>query len=139
MNSQNQSQAQNYNRNVPQQASHTVIFNDQPRATVDHSGNYPFLQQNNITNNHHTRNQPPFSEDEDYCSQTQQRFSTNQQNSNWKMINQILFINQIFWNHIHEMKKHDKQDKTQHHITINFQSQNLLNTQNPTQTGRVYI
>ena len=33
------------------------------------------------------------------------------------------------------MKKHDKQDKTQHHITINFQSQNLLNTQNyqPTQ------
>ena len=84
MNSQNQSQAQNYNRNVPQQASHTVIFNDQPRATVDHSGNYPFLQQNNITNNHHTRNQPPFSEDEDYCSQTQQRVSTNQQNSNWK-------------------------------------------------------
>ena len=32
------------------------------------------------------------------------------------LINEILFINQIFLNHIHEMNKHEKQDKTQHHI-----------------------
>ena len=34
MNSQNQSQAQNYYQNVPQQASHTLFFNDQPRVTA---------------------------------------------------------------------------------------------------------
>ena len=27
------------------------------------------------------------------------------------LINQILIINQIFLNHIHELNKHDKQDK----------------------------
>ena len=53
MNSQNQSQTQNYNRNVPQQASHTVFINDQTRATLDRSENYPFFQQNkNLTNKH---------------------------------------------------------------------------------------
>ena len=35
MNSQNQSQTQNDIQNVPQQASHTVFFNDQPRATLE--------------------------------------------------------------------------------------------------------
>ena len=45
MNSQSQSQAQNYSQNVPQQAFHTVFFNDQPRDALDRSKNYPFFQQ----------------------------------------------------------------------------------------------
>ena len=45
-NSQNQSQSQNYNQSLPQQASHIVFFNDQPRTTLDRSKNYPFFQQN---------------------------------------------------------------------------------------------
>ena len=70
LNSQNQSQAQNYNQNVPQHASHTVFFNDQARATMECSKNHPFYQQNkNMTNTHHTRNQPHYSEDEIYYSQ----------------------------------------------------------------------
>ena len=48
MNSQNQSQAQNYNQNVPEQASHTLFFNDQPRVTMDRSENYPLFQQKKI-------------------------------------------------------------------------------------------
>ena len=52
MSSQNISQAQNYNQNVPQQASHSVFFNYKPQATVDCSENYSFFQQNkNITYN----------------------------------------------------------------------------------------
>ena len=39
-NSQNQSQSQT--QNVPQQASQSVFFNDQPRATLDCSENCPF-------------------------------------------------------------------------------------------------
>ena len=46
MNSQNQSQTQNYNQNVPQQASHIVFFDDQPRANMDRSENYPFFKAN---------------------------------------------------------------------------------------------
>ena len=46
MNSQNQSQTRNYNQNVLQQASHTVFFNDQPRATMDRIENYPFFKAN---------------------------------------------------------------------------------------------
>ena len=45
MNSQNQSQAHNYKQNVPQQATHTLFFNDQPRVRVDRSENYPLFQQ----------------------------------------------------------------------------------------------
>ena len=68
---------------MPQQASHTVFLNDHPRATMDRSENYPFLQQNkNTTNKHHTRNQPHYSENEDFYSQNQQRFSTNQLSNN---------------------------------------------------------
>ena len=63
MNSQNQSQSQY--QNVPHQCSQTVFYNDQPRATLDLSENYPFFQQNkNIANKHHFRNQPHYSEDE---------------------------------------------------------------------------
>ena len=65
--SQNQSQAQKFNQNVPQQASDTVFFNDESRSTMDRSENYPFFQQNkNMTNKHHKRNQLHYSEDEDY-------------------------------------------------------------------------
>ena len=53
------------------------------------------------------------------------------------LINQILFINQIFSNHIHETNKHGKQDISQRHTPYNnnFQSKNLVHTQNyqPTQ------
>ena len=47
MNSQNQLQSQN--QNVPQHTSQSVFFNNQPRATVDHSerptiGHYPFFK-----------------------------------------------------------------------------------------------
>ena len=85
-NSQNQSQAQNYYQNVPQQASPTVFFNDQSRATMDRSKNYQFFHQNkNVTNKHNTRNQPHYSEDEDYNSQNRQRLSTSQHNNNWNI------------------------------------------------------
>ena len=36
------------------------------------------------------------------------------------LINQILFINQIFSNHIHETNKRDKQDITQRHLAKTF-------------------
>ena len=86
MNSQNQSQAQNDNQNVPQQAFHTAFFNDQLQTTTDCSENYHFIQQNKImTNKHHSRNQPNYSENEDYHSHNQQRLSTNQQNNNWNI------------------------------------------------------
>ena len=79
MNSQNQSRAQNFNRNVPQQAPHTVFSNDQPRGTLDSSKIYPFFQQNkNMTIKHHIRNQPHYSADEEYHNQNKQRFNTNQ-------------------------------------------------------------
>ena len=44
-------------------------------------------------------------------SQNQQRFTTNQQKIAGILINQILFVNQIFLNSTHEMQKHDNQDK----------------------------
>ena len=51
---------------------------------MDCSENFPFFQQNkNITNKTFTRNQPPYSEDEDYFSQHQQQFNTNLQNNSW--------------------------------------------------------
>ena len=43
MNSQKQSQTKNYNQNVPQQASHTVFFKDQPPAKLGRSENDPFF------------------------------------------------------------------------------------------------
>ena len=80
MYSQNQKQTKNYKQNVPQQASHTAFFNDQPRATLGPNESYPFFQQNkNMTNKHHIRNQPHYSEDEEYYHQNQQRFNANQQ------------------------------------------------------------
>ena len=66
MNSQSQRQAQNYNQNVQQKNSNTVFLNVQPRATTDRSKNYQFFQQKkNLTNKHHARNQPHYSEDEE--------------------------------------------------------------------------
>ena len=66
-NTNNQNQLKPQNRNVPQQVSQPVFFNDQPRATLDRSEDYPFLQQNkNIANKQHTRNQPHYSEDEEF-------------------------------------------------------------------------
>ena len=86
MNSQNQPQAQKYNQQVPQQASHSVFFNNQQRASVDRSESFPFFQHNkNITDKHLTRNKPHYSEDEDYFSQNQQQFNTNQENNNWNI------------------------------------------------------
>ena len=35
-----------------------------------------------MTNKHHTRNPPQYSEDQEYYSKNQQRFSTNQQSNN---------------------------------------------------------
>ena len=46
MNSQNQSQSQNSNQKVQQQASHSVFFNNQSRVTVDRSEKYTTFQQN---------------------------------------------------------------------------------------------
>ena len=52
---------------MPQQASQSVFFSNHPRATLDRSENYPFFQQSkNITSKHHIRNQPHYSEDEEY-------------------------------------------------------------------------
>ena len=72
-----------------------------------------------MANKHHTRNQPHYSENEDYHSRNQQRFSTNQQNKNWKIDQSDPIYQPNLFEHIHEMNKHDKQDKTQHHIIIN--------------------
>ena len=41
-NSQNQSQSKN--QIILKQASRSVFFNDQPRASLDRSENYPFFQ-----------------------------------------------------------------------------------------------
>ena len=126
MYSQNQSETRKYNQNVPQQASHTVFFNDHPRDTLGRSENYPIFQQNkNMTNKHHIRNQPHYSEDEEYYHQNQQRFKANQQKINGLLINPILFINQIFLNQIHETNKYDKQDITQRHTIIAFNQKTL--------------
>ena len=128
--SQNQSQAQNYNQNVPQQASHTVFFNDQPRATMDHSENYTFFQQNkNMSNKHLTRNQPHYSDDEEYYGQNQQRFSTNQNNIMWNFDQPDPIYQPDFC-------KYDKQDIKPTSCKNNFQTKNPSNTQcyQPTQT-----
>ena len=126
MNSQNQSRAQNYNRNVPQQAPHTVFSNDQPRATLDTFQNYPFFQQNkNMTIKHHLRNQPHYSADEEYHNQNKQRFNTNQRNNNWNNDQQDPIYQPDLLNHIHETNKHDKQDITQRQITITFSPKTL--------------
>ena len=83
MNSQNQSEAQNYNQHVTQQASQSFFSNGQPRATVDCSKIFPLFQQNkNVTNKHLKRSQSHYSEDEDYYSQNQQCFKANQQKIN---------------------------------------------------------
>ena len=97
MNTQNHSKSQN--QNVPQQTSQSVIFNDQPQATLDYSKNYPFFQQHiNITDKHHFRNQPHYSEDEEYYPQIEQGSNANQQNDNWNIDQPDLSINQIFSN-----------------------------------------
>ena len=133
MNSQNKSQAQNYNQKVAQQTSNSVFFNDQQQATADHSEIYPFFQQNKKkTDKYLTRIYIIFififlyhySEDEDYFTRNQQLLTQINKIITEILINEILYINQILLNYIHEMSKHDNrgktffQDKTQRHITI---------------------
>ena len=134
--SQNQSKEQNFNQNVPQQASHSVFLNDQLRATLDRSKKYPFSQQNkNMTNKHHKRNQPHYSEDEDYYSQNQQQFSTNQHNNNWNIDQPDSFYQADLFE---PYTGNEQTRQTKHNTTSynsKFQSQNPINTQNyqPTQ------
>ena len=93
------------------------MFNDQSPATMNRSENHPFFQQNkNMTNKHHTRNQPQFLEGEDYFSQNQQQFSTNPQNNN----RNIDEPEPIYQPASFEPYTRNEQDKTQFHIIITF-------------------
>ena len=127
MNSQNQSQSQH--QKVPQQASQSVFFNDKPRATLDHSENYQFFQQNkNIISKHHIRNQPQYSEDEKYNYQNQ-RVNTNHHHNNWNIDQPDPFYQADLF----EPYTRNEQRQTRHQPTSynnNFQSQNPVNTQN---------
>ena len=126
---------------MSQHISQSVFFNDQLRATLDHSKNGSFFHQNkNITKKHHIRIQSHYSEDETTIIKINNVSIQISKTKNGTLINQILSINQIFSNYIHETNKHDKQDITQQKYNIkhsynNFQSQNAVNTQNyqPTQ------
>ena len=134
INSQSQSQTQKYNRNVPQQASHTVFFNNQPQATLHRSAVYPFSSKTK-TKKHHIRNQLHCSEDEKYYNQNQQRFNTNQQNNNWN----IDQPDTIYQPDLFEPNTPNEQTpQTRHNPTSynnNFQPQNSGNIQSyqPTQ------
>ena len=71
-----------------------------------------------MTNKHHTRNQPHYSEDEEYYRQNQPLISSNQENNNSNIDQPDLIYQPDLSIHIHETNKHNKQDTTQHHITI---------------------
>ena len=73
---------------------------------------------NLMTNQHHIRNQPHYSEDEEYYHQINKTI-------NGTLINQTLLINQTFSNHMHETNKDDKQDRTQRHIIKTFNHKTL--------------
>ena len=91
---------------------------------MDHSKNYPFFKQNeNMTNKHHTKNQPHYSEDADYYCQNQQRFSTNQQNNKCD-IYQLDFFEPYKRN---EPTRQTSQNPASYNN--NFQSQKPINTQ----------
>ena len=131
MYSQNQSQTQKYNQNVPQQASHTVFFNDQPRDTLGRSENYPIFQQNkNMTNKHLIRFQPHYSEDEEYYHQNQQRFNANQQKNQWN----IDQPDPIYQPDLFEPNTRNKQIRQTRHNPTSYnnsiQSENSVNVQN---------
>ena len=124
---------QSQNQNVQQQASQSVFFNDQPRATLDRSENYSFFQQNkNKANKDHTRSQPHYSEDEEYYYQNQQ-FNTNHHHKKWNIEQPDPF----YQPDIFELYTRNEQRQTRRHPTSynKFQSQNPVNTQNyrPTQ------
>ena len=126
MNSRNQSQTQNYNQKKPQQASHTVFFNDQPRATLDRSKKYTFFDQSkNMTNKHHKSNQPHYSEDKNNIIKINHDSIQISKIIIGTLFNQTLFINRIFSNHINETNKHEKQDITHYHTKITFSHKTL--------------
>ena len=108
--------------------------NDQPRATLDRSKNYPFFQQNKNIANKHVRNQPHYSKDEEYYYQNQ-RFNTNNHHNNWNIDQPDPF----YQSDLFELYTRNEQRQTRHHPTSNkinnFQPQNQVNTQNyqPTQ------
>ena len=128
MNLQNQSQSQN--QNVAQQASQSqsVFFNDQPRATLDRSKNYQLNK--NLTNKHHIRNQPRYTEYEENNHQNQQRFNTNQQHNNRNIDEQDLFYQPDLFK---PYTRKEQTRQTRHYPTSynnNFQSQNSVSRQN---------
>ena len=80
---------------------------------------------NLMTNKHHIRNQPHYSEDEEYYHPINNDSIKISKTINGTLINQTLLINQTFSNHMHETNKDDKQDRTQRHIIKTFNHKTL--------------
>ena len=120
MSSQNKSQTQSYNQNVPQQASHSVLF------TINHELQWivaKIIRSSSIIKTWLINIIQGINHIIQKMKITIAKINNDSAQINktkiGKSINQILFINLIFLNHIHKMNKHDKQDKTHHHIIIN--------------------
>ena len=119
LNTNSQIQSQSQNQNVRQQASQSLFFNHQPRATLVCSENYPFFQQQKTyqTNiklgiNHITQMTKIIIIKINDLTQIIITITGTS-------INQILSIYQIFSNHIHETNE-DKQNITQPHTILIF-------------------
>ena len=85
-----------------------------------------------MTNKHHIRNQPSYSEDEEYYHQNQQRFHANQQNYSWN----VYQPDRIYQPDLFEQYTRNEQTRqTRHNPTSynnNFQSENPIKNYQPT-------
>ena len=82
-----------------------------------------------MTNKHHRKSQPHYSEDEEYYHQNQQRFNKIQQNKNWNIDQpDPTYQPDLFEPYTRkEQTRRTRQNPTSY--KKNFQSQNLVNTQ----------
>ena len=107
--SQSQPEAQNYNHQVPQEALHSVFFNNQQGATVDYSKNLLVFHQNinlTIKTFYHI-----FSQDKDYFSRINNNLLRINKSITGKIIRQLPFISQIFSNYCQKKNKHENQEE----------------------------
>ena len=80
---------------MPPKIYQYVLLNEKRKTPTDRTENCPFFRQNrNPTNKQLTRNQPHYSEDEEYFHQNQLHYKNIPRKNNWKNIDQPLNIYQ---------------------------------------------
>ena len=115
-------------QNIPQTASNSVIFLDQPRSSQEQSGNYPFFQ---------TRKTIQVNTIPEINLIIMHKIISHQMMKNTiiKIISDSIqakdlvltvLTNQIFSNHTHETNKYDNHEITQHITTIIFNNKTEL-------------